>query len=70
MGQTSDWINQVDQGGLLHVNEMMFKMLQCMEVEFHYHLDKENIKDSAISGICKNEDLGTVVRYVRDRRLM
>ena len=36
---------------------MMFKMLQCMEVEFWHHLDKENIKDSAISGICKNEDV-------------
>ena len=54
---STDWINQIDRGGLLHVNEMMFKILQCMEVEFRYHLDKENIKDSAISGICKNEDV-------------
>ena len=54
---STDWINQIDRGGLLHANEMMFKMLQCMEVEFRYHLDKENIKDSAFSGICENEDV-------------
>ena len=51
---STEWINQIDRGGLLHVNEM-FKMLQCMEVEFCYHLANKNINSFAIAGICKNK---------------
>jgi len=54
---STDWINLVDRGGLLHVNELMFKMMQHMEVEFRHHLDSENIKASAISGICNNDEV-------------
>ena len=50
--RSTDWVNQVDRGGLLHDNELMRSIWM---LKFCCHVDSENIEDTAISGICKSE---------------
>ena len=35
---STDWINLIDRGGLVHINETLYLMMQHMEVELQSHL--------------------------------
>ena len=54
---STDWINLIDQGGLVHINEMLYLMMQHMELELRSHLKSENIKENATKAILHNEEV-------------
>lgn len=56
---STDWINLIDQGGLIHANEMMYQMMKQMEITVRPYLRSENItlKDDAIKAISLDENV-------------
>jgi len=57
---STDWINMIDRGGLIHVNEMMYLMMKQMEITTRQSLKCENadtLKDICIKAITTNDDV-------------
>ena len=50
---STDWINLIERGGLIHVNEMMYQMMKQMEIIVRPYLKSESttLNDDAIKAI-------------------
>jgi len=56
---STDWINMIDHGDLIHVNEMMYLMMKQIEI-MSQSLKCENadtLKDVCIKAITTNDDV-------------
>ena len=56
---STDWINLIDRGGLIHVNEMMYQMMKQMEIIVRPYLKSESttLNDDAIKAICLDDNV-------------
>ena len=53
----SDWINLVNRGGLMCINNITFELFLAMEYELRSHIGAENICKEAVSHIKTSEDV-------------
>ena len=57
---STDWINMIDRGGLVHVNEMMYLMMKHMETTMRQGLKCETadtLKEDCIKAITTSDDV-------------
>ena len=54
---SSDWINMVNRGGLMCINNITFELFLAMEYELRSHIGAENICKEAASHIKTSEDV-------------
>ena len=61
--ESTDWVNSIDRGGLKHVTNMMYMVMESMELEVKKHLSLDateyppNLKRTLLDAIIKNEDV-------------
>ena len=61
---STDWVREVDRGGLWHVNESTYMLFCAMEEEFRHHFRLSNmsqlvdgLRDEVVASITCNEDV-------------